>query len=39
MGCQGCLLRVVVVLAVIWIVACLVVNLVHYGTLFPGLGM
>lgn len=39
MGCKGCLFRAVLVLAVLWIVVCLVVNMVLYGKPLPGFGM
>lgn len=39
MGIRGCLFRVVVVLAVLWIMACLAENVLHYGKLLPGLGI
>jgi preprotein translocase subunit SecG len=39
MGCKGCLFRAVLALVVLWIVTCLVVNVMLYGKPLPGLGM
>ncbi len=35
---SGCLLWVVLVIAGLWLVACLVVNVASYGKLLPGAG-
>ena len=37
MGYRGWLFRVLVVLVALWVVVCLVVNVVQYGKLLPGM--